>query len=140
MIYSPEVSLKLPATANDHDGVDGGYVKMSDNECPFCGILNGVEKGTVIARDDEQGFALIQSLYPEGTVHWIAVPFEHIESTAVMEASASDNFLSLIEYALAETKQRLDDYPHLQRGFTLKMHFGGYETVPHAKVHVLSVE
>lgn len=113
---------------------------MSNDNCPFCGILQETEPGNIIAQDDEQRFALIESIHPEGDVHWIAVPFEHIDSTAEMETSASDRFLKLIEYAVSEAKMRREDYPELQRGFTVKFHFGGYETIPHAKLHILSVE
>jgi len=30
--------------------------------------------------------------------------------------------------------------PHLEKGFTLKTHFGSFETVPHPKIHILAVE
>jgi len=32
------------------------------------------------------------------------------------------------------------DYPALGYGFTIKFHLGAYETIPHAKLHILSKE
>ena len=59
---------------------------MADaEECPFCSILRGEAPGTIIARDDEKGFALIRSIHPESIVHWLAIPTSHIDSTEVME-------------------------------------------------------
>ena len=109
-------------------------------ESPFTAILNGDMPGTVIARDDAQRFALIASLEPEAAVHWLAVPFESGYSTEEMKHEHGDRFLALLEYALAETKARVDEHPELANGFTIKFHCGAYETVPHAKFHILSIE
>jgi histidine triad (HIT) family protein len=108
--------------------------------CPFCAILNGSASGTVIARDEEKGFALIQSIHPESVIHWLAVPVEHVESTEAMEHTQGDRFLQLIEFAIDQAKLRREELPQLYRGFTLKMHFGSYETVPHAKLHLVATE
>ncbi|HRJ45434.1 MAG TPA: hypothetical protein PL105_26265 [Caldilineaceae bacterium] len=110
------------------------------HDCPFCGILNGVEPGTIIARDDGQRFAIIQSIHPESVVHWLAVPYEHVGSTEDFEQQYGKRFAQLFEYAVATAKAAASDYPHLERGFTLKTHIGSFETVPHAKIHILAVE
>ena len=107
---------------------------------PFAAILRGERSGTVIARDDEQRFAIIASLEPEGAIHWLAVPFESGFSTEEMKQSQGDRFLALLEYAVNETKAQAENYPALHNGFTIKFHFGAYETVPHAKLHILSIE
>lgn len=107
---------------------------------PFAAILSGEEPGKVITRDDEQRFAIIASLEPEAAVHWLAVPFEAGFTTEEMKHSQGDRFLALLEYALAETKARIEDYPELATGYTIKFHCGAYETIPHAKFHILSVE
>jgi histidine triad (HIT) family protein len=108
--------------------------------CPFCAILRGDEPGNVIARDDVQRFALIQSTHPEATIHWMAVPYDHVVSTEVMEHEDSARFLALVDFALTQAKIAVEDYPALQQGFSLKVHFGSFETVPHAKLHILSKE
>ncbi len=113
---------------------------QSTTVCPFCGILAGTEPGTVIARNEEKRFALIQSIHPESVIHWLAVPFEHMESTEAYEGEQSSRFIELFEWAVAQTKQLVGDEPQLERGFTLKTHFGSYETVPHPKIHILAME
>jgi diadenosine tetraphosphate (Ap4A) HIT family hydrolase len=110
------------------------------SDCPFCGILNGTEPGKIIARDDERQFAIIQSIHPESVVHWLAVPYEHVDSTEEFERSQSKRFSQLFEFAVANAKVAAADYPFLDRGFTLKTHIGSFETVPHAKIHILAVE
>lgn len=109
-------------------------------DCPFCSILSGDEPSAVIHRDDEQGFILIKSLHPESSVHWLAMPIEHISSTEELEQSNSKRFLELVDFAVQQTKAHAPDYPGLERGFTIKMHFGSFATLPHAKLHVLAVE
>ncbi len=110
------------------------------NSCPFCGILSGVEPGTIIARNDEKQFAIIKSIHPESVVHWLAVPFEHMESTEAYEEKAAGRFIELFEWAITQTKQLVADEPYLEKGFTLKTHFGSFETVPHPKIHILAME
>lgn len=112
----------------------------SSEPCPFCDILNGAAPGDVIARDEKNGFALIQSIHPESVVHWLAIPTEHVESTEALEAAEGRKFLELFEFAVREAKARRDDIPQLYKGFTIKMHFGSFESVPHAKLHVLAAE
>jgi diadenosine tetraphosphate (Ap4A) HIT family hydrolase len=110
------------------------------NDCPFCAILKGAEPGKIIARDDQQRFALIQSIHPEATIHWMAIPYEHVASTEVMQNDDSARFLALVDFAVTQAKVAVADYPQLLRGFSLKVHFGSFETVSHAKLHVLSKE
>lgn len=107
---------------------------------PFVAILEGKAPGTIIARDDEQRFALIASLEPEAAVHWLAMPYEAGLRTEELQATDRNRFLHLFEWTIAETQARANDYPELANGFTIKLHFGAYETVPHAKLHVLSME
>lgn len=109
-------------------------------ECPFCGILNGVEPGTIIARDDARQFAIIKSIHPESVVHWLAIPFEHAESTEGYEAGNAQRFIELFEWSVNQAKLLMVDEPYLERGFTLKTHFGSFETIPHPKIHILAVE
>jgi histidine triad (HIT) family protein len=104
------------------------------------GILRGEQPGTVIAQDDERRFAIIASLEPEAAVHWIALPFESGQSTEEMERDDGERFVQLINYAIDETKSRIPEHPELTSGFTIKFHIGGYETIPHAKLHILSAE
>lgn len=107
---------------------------------PFTAILSGAEPGAVIARDEAQRFALIASLEPEAAVHWLAMPFESGQGTEALEHSDRERFLQLVDYAISETKARVGDHPELGIGFTIKFHIGGYETIPHAKLHILSIE
>jgi histidine triad (HIT) family protein len=107
---------------------------------PFAAILRGEEPGSIVARDDEQRFALIASLEPEAAVHWLAVPFETGYSTEEMYHEHGERFLALMDFAIAETKARVEEHPELANGFTVKFHCGSYETVPHAKLHILSKE
>ncbi len=114
---------------------------MADAEaCPFCSILSGEAPGTIIARDNEKGFALIRSIHPESVVHWLAIPVQHVDSTEVMEREDGRGLLDLLEFAIAEVRSRVDEMPQFTAGFTVKMHFGSYESIPHAKLHVLAAE
>lgn len=108
--------------------------------CPFCGILRGEEPGTIIAQDSTKGFAIIQSIHPESVVHWLAVPFEHLESTEEFEQEHEKRFVDLFEWAVATTKKKVADVPYLEKGFTLKTHFGSFETIAHPKIHILAME
>lgn len=117
-----------------------GVGNGNTSESPFSAILRGEEPGTVIARDDTQRFALIASMEPEAAIHWLAVPFESGFSTEEMKHNQGERFLALLEYALSETKARVEEYPELENGFTVKFHCGAYETIPHAKFHILSIE
>ncbi len=76
-------------------------------DCPFCGILRGEEPGTIIAQDSTKGFAIIQSIHPESVVHWLAVPFEHMESTEEFEHTNEKRFVELFEWAIATTKKKV---------------------------------
>lgn len=110
------------------------------SESPFTGILRGDEKGTVIARDDAQKFAIVASLEPEAAVHWLAIPFESGFSTEEMRDTQGERFMALLDFAIDETNSRVEEYPVLENGFTIKFHCGAYETIPHAKFHILSIE
>jgi histidine triad (HIT) family protein len=109
-------------------------------DSPFTAILAGDAEGTIIARDENQRFALIASLEPEAAAHWLAMPYEAGQRTEELQAADRERFLSLIEWAIAQAQAHAAEYPELANGFTIKLHFGAYETVPHAKVHVLSTE
>jgi hypothetical protein len=78
---------------------------QSTTVCPFCDILAGIEPGTIIARNDEKRFALIKSIHPESVIHWLAIPFEHMESTEAYEGEYSGRFIELFEWAVIQTKQ-----------------------------------
>ncbi|MCA9868280.1 MAG: hypothetical protein KC410_17475 [Anaerolineales bacterium] len=114
--------------------------KQELSESPFTGILRGDEKGTVVARDDAQQFAIVASREPEAAVHWLAIPFESGFSTEEMRVAQGDRFMALLDFAIAETRSRIEEYPVLENGFTIKFHCGAYETIPHAKFHILSIE
>ncbi len=88
----------------------------------------------------QRGFALINSIHPESEVHWLAVPIEHVGSTEELERNNSARYLELVDFAVKQARRHSPDYPRLESGFTVKMHFGAFETVPHAKLHVLAVE
>lgn len=110
------------------------------DESPFVDILAKDNAGEIIVRDDEKRFALVKSLHPEGAIHWLAIPYEPIPSIEALELANRERFLDLVEFASSQAKALKSDYPELQKGYTIKFHFGGYETVPHAKLHILSVE
>ena len=106
----------------------------------FVSVLNGGAPGTVIARDVIKRFAIIECLHPEAAVHWLAVPYEPIPSIEELQKNDRERFLGLMEFAITEARSRADTYPELAQGFTIKFHLGAYETVPHAKLHILSSE
>lgn len=112
----------------------------SSSHCPFCAILSGEESEALIAKDEEKRLALVKSIHPESSVHWRAVPYEHITTTEELEGSIQERFSELVNFAVEKTKALATDNPVLGSGFTLKMHIGTYETTPHAKPHVMSVE
>lgn len=114
--------------------------ESSELYSPFEAILDGKEPGTIIARDDDRQFAIIASLEPEAAVHWLALPYEAGVSTQDLQTTDRQRFLSLLEWAIEQAQTQADMYPDLANGFTIKLHFGAYETVPHAKLHILSVE
>lgn len=113
---------------------------MQQSDSPFAAILRGDAPGAVIARDDDKEFAIIVSLEPEAAVHWVAIPFEAGQTTEQLAASDRERFLGLIDYAIGQTKALVADYPALDNGFTIKFHLGAYETIAHAKLHILSIE
>lgn len=117
-----------------------GMGTQSNFESPFAAILNGEEPGTIIVRDNTHRFALIESVEPEAEVHWIAVPFETGMSTEQLEQTNPERFMELVQWSVAQAKAHAVDHPALGNGFTIKFHFGAYETIPHAKLHILSVE
>lgn len=109
-------------------------------DSPFTAILDGREPGTILARDDDRRFALIQSLEPEAAIHWLAVPFEAGRTTEELEQQDRQRFMELIDWTVGQARSLAAEHPALSQGFTVKFHFGAYETVPHAKLHILSVE
>ncbi|MEZ4593669.1 MAG: hypothetical protein R3D55_21375 [Chloroflexota bacterium] len=113
---------------------------MFDADCLFCAILQGEEPAKIVHKDEAARMAIIESLHPEGAIHWLALPFEHVASVEALAQQNAARFQELMSFALAATRQQAEVYPELQKGFTLKMHVGPFETIPHAKVHVLSVE
>lgn len=112
----------------------------SGETSPFTAIIHGQQPGTIISRDDERRFALIESIEPEAAVHWLALPFESGLRTEELQRQDPHRFLELVEWAIAQAKLQSADYPDLENGFTVKFHLGAFETIPHAKLHILSVE
>lgn len=113
---------------------------MSEIECEFCAILQGEEPAKIIYRDETAQMALIASLHPEGAIHWLAVPYEHVSSVETLAQQNATRFQDLMDFALNATKMQAATYPDLQNGFTIKLHIGPFETIPHAKLHILSIE
>lgn len=113
---------------------------IPEEGCPFCAILAGEGEGEIIARDDQREMALIANLYPEGAVHWLALPYEHAEGTEQMRRAQPERFYDLVQFAIEEANRQATTHPDLRQGFTVKIHCGPFETYPHAKVHVLTVE
>ena len=114
-------------------------MSQTDN-CTFCAILQGQEPGHVIYRDDACRFALIENIHPEGAIHWLALPYEHYESTELFGQSGQGRLVQLIEFAITQTRAQTADFPELTNGFTIKFHCGPFESLPHAKLHILSTE
>ncbi len=115
-------------------------MSMSQEISPFAAIINGEQEGTIISQDDDRRFALIECLEPEAAIHWLVVPYEYNYSTEELEQIHGERFLELVDYALIQTKALIPDYPILGNGFTIKFHVGAFETIPHAKLHILSTE
>lgn len=113
---------------------------MSAERSVFAGILAGEEEGTIIVRDDDKGLALIECMEPEAAVHWLAVPYEYGFSTEEMLRDHGERFNELMAFAVSQTRELASDYPLLDNGFTVKWHVGAFETIPHAKLHILSTE
>jgi histidine triad (HIT) family protein len=111
---------------------------MTQNN-PFVAIIKGVQPGTIIHKDDNKRFALIEDQHPEAAVHWLAITYEE-GTTEELELEDRDRFLDLIDYAINTTKAQAEAYPILQQGFTIKFHCGAFETIEHPKLHVLSTE
>ncbi len=113
---------------------------VTDLEDPFGDIIKGKQPGKIIHKDTERNFALIENIHPEAAVHWLALTFEGDLSTEALKQNDRDRFMNLIDYAIETTKAQVSDYPILERGFSIKFHCGAFETIPHAKLHVLSAE
>ncbi|WP_420642594.1 HIT family protein [Candidatus Leptofilum sp.] len=113
---------------------------MSEQDCLFCAIINGDEPSKLIAKDEAAKLALIQSLHPEGAIHWLAIPYEHVDRIETLARDSASRFQELLTFALDATQQQAAENPELAKGFTVKMHIGPFETVHHAKLHILSVE
>jgi histidine triad (HIT) family protein len=113
---------------------------MNEERSPFAAIISGEEEGTIIAQDDDKQFALIKSVEPEAAIHWLAVPYEYGYGTEEMKQEHGQRFLDLVDFALSQTKALIPEYPILGNGFTIKFHVGAFESIPHAKLHILSTE
>jgi histidine triad (HIT) family protein len=113
---------------------------VSDILSPFTAILNGDQPGKIIAQDDTKKLALIECIEPEAAIHWLAVPFEYGFGTEEMKQNNQERFLDLVDFAISTTKALAPEYPLLENGFSVKFHIGSFETVPHAKLHILSTE
>ena len=113
---------------------------MDDDKSLFSAIIFGEEPGNVIIQDDEKRFAIIECIEPEAAVHWLAVPYEHGFGTEEMERDHKERFMDLVDFAITQVKILTADYPLLENGFSIKFHIGSFETIPHSKLHILSVE
>ena len=113
---------------------------MSNEISPFAAIINGESPGTIVAQGDSKQFALIECIEPEAAVHWLAVPYEYGYGTEEMEQKHQQRFLDLVDFAITQTKALTVEFPVLENGFSVKFHIGSFETVPHAKLHILSTE
>lgn len=113
---------------------------MSDGKSLFAAIIGGEEPGNVIVKDNQKKIAIIESFEPEAAVHWLAIPFEQGFGTEEMERENKERFLELVDFAITQTKRLAAEYPILENGFTIKFHIGSFETITHAKLHILSAE
>ena len=111
---------------------------MTENN-PFIDIIKGVKPGNIIHKDDEKRFALIETIHPEAAVHWMAITYEE-GTTEALKQENRERFLELIDYAIDMTNAQIEDYPILEQGFTIKFHWGAFETIEHPKLHILSSE
>ncbi len=109
-------------------------------EDPFVEIIAGTQPGKIIHQDDDKKFALIENIHPEAAIHWLAVPYEDGVNTEGLHHDNRERFLDLIDYAIEAAKAQVEGYPLLQHGFSIKFHCGAFETIPHAKLHILSTE
>ena len=113
---------------------------MNESNSPFSQIISGNQPGNVIVQDESLRLAIIEAMEPEAAIHWLAVPFEVGYGTEELEKEDQQRFLDLINFAITQTKALTADYPLLANGFTVKFHVGSFETIPHAKLHILSTE
>jgi hypothetical protein len=58
----------------------------------------------------------------------------------MFERENEQRFVDLFEWTVAQTKKQIEKEPCLEKGFSLKTHFGSFETIPHAKIHILAME
>lgn len=110
------------------------------NDSPLVQVALGMMPGEVIVADKEAGFAIIKSLEQEAAVHWLAFPFESYASLDEMRTTAPERFLQLFAFVQEQVECLKLHYPLLEHGYTVKFHCGAYETVAHAKLHILSTE
>ena len=68
------------------------------------------------------------------------MPYEYDYGIEEMKQQDRNRFLDLVDYAIAQTRVLSEEYPQLNNGFTVKFHIGSFETIPHAKLHILSTE
>jgi len=113
---------------------------MDDEKSLFAAIISGEEPGKIILKDDEKQIALIECKEPEAAVHWLAVPYEYGFGTEELERDHQVRFLELVDFAITQTKTLTSEYPVLHNGFSVKFHVGSFETIPHPKLHILSIE
>ncbi len=107
---------------------------------PLVQVALGMMPGEAIVVEKETGFAIIKSLEQEAAVHWLAFPFEPYASLDEMRVNAPERFLQLFAFVREQIERLKPHYPLLEHGYTVKFHGGAYETVPHAKLHILSTE
>ena len=88
---------------------------MSENDCLFCAILHGDEPVKIIHQDDDARVALIQSLHPEGAIHWLAIPYEHVDRIETLTRESPARFQELVAFALDATKKQAENVSRIEQ-------------------------
>ena len=85
---------------------------------PFTEIIKGVEDGTIIHKDNDKRFALIEDNHPEAAIHWMAITYEE-GTTEELEQDNREPFLGPIDYAINTTKAQVEAYPSYNKASLL---------------------
>lgn len=104
-----------------------------DNDCVFCAIARGDIPADTVYEDGD--IKVFRDLNPAAPVHLLAIPKEHIQSAAALDASNS-GVAAKIFVRIAALARELD----LKDGFRVVTNAGACagQTVPHLHFHLLA--
>jgi histidine triad (HIT) family protein len=102
--------------------------------CPFCNILTGEARSTIIYRDEQ--VTAFRDIHPIARTHILVIPNRHIASANELEDAdeALVGHMVMVAKGLAEQEGVAKD------GYRLMINTGvhGGQTIPHLHLHLIA--